>query len=33
MKNFIALALVGAASAQKMLVSDTIEKNPFGALV
>ena len=33
MKNFIALALAAAVSAQQMLVSDTVEKNPFGALV
>jgi hypothetical protein len=33
MKNFITLALAAAVSAQQMLVSDTVEKNPFGALV
>jgi len=33
MRNFIALALTAVASAQQMLVSDVVEKNPFGALV
>ena len=33
MKNFITLAIAAVASAQQMLVSDTVEKNPFGALV
>lgn len=33
MKSFITLALAAAVSAEQMLVSDTVEKNPFGALV
>jgi len=33
MKSFIALTLAAVATAQQMLVTDVVEKNPFGALV